>query len=392
LVAALRLGRHLAVVSDPRTREALGHRVARRLREIARVDEVVLEAPRADLASAEEVASRTRGAEALIAVGSGTINDLCKQASFATGRPYAVFATAPSMNGYLSGTASLARDGFKVSLGARCPVGVFLDLEVLAAAPPRLIRAGIGDVLCRTTAQADWLLAHLLLGTPYRETPFALQAEDEGPLLAATAAAVAGEPEAILRLVRLLVLSGLGMLLAGSSHPASMAEHLISHTLEMLHPELDALHGEQVGVATLTVSRLQHAILLAAEPPRIGPTTVDEAALSRVFGGALGRQCAAELRAKALGREAAAALARRLEEHWPRLRERLAAVMLPTATLEAALSAAGAPQTAEDLGLDPTSYRRAVRLARAVRNRFTILDLAADAGVLDRLLPDGAFD
>jgi glycerol-1-phosphate dehydrogenase [NAD(P)+] len=387
-VASLRLGRHLAVVGDPRTREALGHRVARRLREIASVEEVVLAAPRADLATAEEVIERTRGADALIAVGSGTINDLCKQAAFATGRPYAVFATAPSMNGYLSGTASLARGGFKVSVGARCPVGVFLDLEVLAAAPPRLIRAGIGDVLCRTTAQADWLLAHLLLGTPYRETPFLLQAEDEGPLLAATGAAVAGEPDAILRLVRLLVLSGLGMLLVGSSHPASMAEHLISHTLEMLHPRLDALHGEQVGVATLTVSRLQHAILLTAEPPRIGATPVDEAALIRVLGGTVGRQCALELRAKALDRDAAAALERRLEREWPRIRERLAAVMLPTATLERALFAAGAPMAPDDLGLDPALYRRAVRHARAIRNRYTVLDLAADAGLLDRLLVD----
>jgi glycerol-1-phosphate dehydrogenase [NAD(P)+] len=296
-----------------------------------------------------------------------------------------VFATAPSMNGYLSGTASLARDGLKVSLPARCAAGVFFELDVLAAAPKRLIRAGIGDVLCRTTAQADWLLAHLLLGTRYSPTPFALQAGDEGALLAATGDAVAGDPDAVLRLTRLLVLSGLGMLLAGSSHPASMAEHLISHTLEMLHPGLDALHGEQVGVATLTVSRLQHAILHAGKPPRLRPTDVDEEALARVFG-AVGRQCAAELRAKALDRDAAAALERRLDDEWPGLQERLVEVMLPTPTLERALAAADAPRTADDLGLEPPLYRRAVRHARAVRNRFTVLDLAADAALLDRLL------
>ena len=33
--------------------------------------------------------------DALIAIGSGTINDLCKYASAQDGKPYAVFATAP---------------------------------------------------------------------------------------------------------------------------------------------------------------------------------------------------------------------------------------------------------------------------------------------------------
>ena len=40
---------------------------------------------------------------------------------------------------------------------------------MLAAAPPRLIRAGLGDSACRSTAQADWLLSHMLLDRPYRQ-------------------------------------------------------------------------------------------------------------------------------------------------------------------------------------------------------------------------------
>ncbi|MEO0973902.1 MAG: YdeI/OmpD-associated family protein, partial [Pseudomonadota bacterium] len=43
----------------------------------------------------------------------------------------------------------------------------------------RLIRAGVGDSICRPTAQTDWLLSHLVLGTPYIEEPFAVLAEDE---------------------------------------------------------------------------------------------------------------------------------------------------------------------------------------------------------------------
>ena len=50
---------------------------------------------------------------------------------------------------------------------AHAPTGVFFDLAVLAAAPARMMRAGLGDTVCRTTAQVDWLLSHLLLDTAY---------------------------------------------------------------------------------------------------------------------------------------------------------------------------------------------------------------------------------
>ena len=126
----------------------------------------------------------------LIAVGSGTINDLCKYASALDGKPYAVFATAPSMNGYTSVNAAITVEGHKKSLPAQAAAGVFFDLEVLAAAPVRLIRAGLGDSVCRCTAQADWLLAHLLLGRPYRAR--ALRAARRGRAAPARGARSAG--------------------------------------------------------------------------------------------------------------------------------------------------------------------------------------------------------
>ena len=85
-------------------------------------------------------------------------------AAFQLGKPFAVFGTAPSMNGYTSPTAAVTVHGHKKSLPAAAALGVFLDIGVLAAAPARMIRAGLGDSLCRCTAQADWLLAHLLRG------------------------------------------------------------------------------------------------------------------------------------------------------------------------------------------------------------------------------------
>jgi glycerol-1-phosphate dehydrogenase [NAD(P)+] len=57
--------------------------------------------------------------------------------------------------------------------------------------------------------------------------------------------------------------------------------------------------------------------------------------------------------------------------------------MLPIARLRAALEAAGAPTTGVDLGLPSGFYRAAVLHAREIRDRYSILDLAGDAGLLE---------
>jgi glycerol-1-phosphate dehydrogenase [NAD(P)+] len=249
-----------------------------------------------------------------------------------------------------------------------------------------MIRAGLGDVLCRSTAQVDWLLSHLLLDTSYAEDPFAIQAADEQALLERAGGLAKGDPEAILALVRLLVLSGLGMLLVGSSHPGSMSEHGISHFIDMfLRPHPGSLHGEQVGVASLTMARLQAAILSHEEPPRLLSQALDEKVIRRRYG-PLAEDCLAAMRAKRLNGERARALNARLEARWPRLRCRLQAIAVAPERIEQAMRVAGAAMRPQDLGIAPAFYREAVRHAREIRERYGMLDLAADAGLLEALV------
>lgn len=384
LVGQLGLGRRLALVADPTTHRVLGARVERALAAIATIEPVRLpEHPHADAETVERIRAATKAADALVAVGSGTINDLCKQAAHLDGKPYAVFGTAPSMNGYSSANAAITVGGLKKSLAASVPAGVYLDLSVLAAAPKRMIRSGLGDSLCRATAEADWLLAHLLRGGGFRRAPFRLLAEDEGPLLAEADALVAGDREAMRRLARTLVLSGLGMLIAGGSQPASQGEHMIAHYAEMMGAaDLPAsFHGEQIGVTTLHMARLQHR-MLEAGPPVLRPTPVDGADLRRHFGPTVGAACEKELAAKTLSRDAAERLTEKLATGWSVLVERIGKVLRPVAELEAALAAAGAPRRGAELGWSPAFERTALVRARQIRNRYTFLDLAEEAGRL----------
>jgi glycerol-1-phosphate dehydrogenase [NAD(P)+] len=382
LVAALDLGRRLAMVADEDTYAALGQRVERALASRFTVQRIVLgRAPHADTDTLARLsAALDPGIDAVVAVGSGTINDLCKLAALARGCPQLVFATAPSMNGYTSLSASITEAGLKRSVRAATPVAAFFDLRVLAAAPIRLIRAGLGDSICRPTAQADWLLAHLLLDRPYREAPFALLAADEPALLAAPRALVGGDLAAMRGLVRTLVLSGFGMTIAGGSYPASQGEHLLSHYIEMMRsPGLPAaLHGEQIGVCALAMARLQDRILARDAPPVIRPTAVRRDDVLRRFGAERGEACWQELEAKRIDAVRAAQLTDRLATGWSAFRDRVRSVALGRDRMAEVLAAAGAPSAPRDLGWPDALLDEAIAHAREIRNRYTFLDFALD--------------
>ena len=393
LVAPLDLGDRLAVVADETTYAALGERVARALRPIAHVETVVLDRPHADVEDADRLAERLRGADGVVAVGSGTLNDLCKHVTAGDGRGYCVFGTAASMNGYTSTTASMMLpSGLKVSLPAHAPRGFFADIAVAAAAPKHLAAAGFGDCLCRSTAQIDWWLSHRLLSTAYRAAPYLIQAEDERRMNANAAGIGKGDIAAIGYLYRVLTLCGLGVSFTGMSNHGSMGEHQISHYIDCFagsrHP--GTLHGAQVGIASLTMARLQSLILDRETPPVVGPTRIDMDDMARRMGSDVAAECAAEWRKKALDADAADRLNARMAELWPDLRHECAAFALPAAEMAAMLEAAGGPTTAGELRLKPDLYAEAVLHCREMRERFSVLDVAADAGFLADFAADEA--
>ena len=386
LVAALKLGHRLAVVADLTTYEAMGARVTKALQSLGPVDTIVLDHPHADMANVRLLTEKLRGFDAAIAVGSGTVNDLVKYVTGLDGRNYGVFATAASMNGYTSSTASITLDsGLKVSLPSHAPAGFFVDLAVSAAAPPYLAASGYADCLARSVAQVDWWMSHRLLGTAYFKAPYIIQAADESELNARVAGLAKGDIAAFGYLYRVLTLCGLGISFTGVSHHGSMGEHQISHYIDCFagarHP--GSLHGQQVGIAALTMARLQQGMLAMDQPATVGATLIDEADMVRRFGKEVAVQCLAELKQKAFDTVGAARFNRSLREHWPQLRRELAAMMIPAGDMKRLLATAGGATTAAGLGVPVDFYREAIVYCREMRNRYSFLDIAADAGTLE---------
>jgi len=386
LVAGLGMAGPFAVVADADTWDAMGARVAAALKPLGAVKPVVMAHPHADLATAAGLRSRLEGAAGVVAVGSGTVNDLAKYVTAQDGRRYAVFGTAASMNGYTSTTASMTLDsGLKVSLPAHGPAGFFVDLAVNAAAPARLASAGFGDCLCRSVAQIDWWMSHRLLGTAYHVEPYEIETPDEAALNARAAGVGARAPTALGYLHRVLTLCGLGISFTGVSNHGSMGEHQISHYVDCFagdrHP--GTLHGQQVGVASLAMARIQQAMLASETPPVLRPTRVDPADMARRMGAEIAAQCAAEYRRKALDEAGAARLNARLRALWPDLRRECLAMAIPVAEMTRLLRAAGGATTATELGAPAALWREAVRHGHEMRNRYSFADLACDAGLLD---------
>lgn len=383
LVGALVEGKHIALITDAITHVVMGTRVQHALASRFHVQSIVLPgSPRADVETVARIeAALEPTIDAVVAVGSGTLNDLSKMVAFQRDVPQMVFATAPSMNGYTSLSASITIDGVKRSFRTRTPVGVFFDLGVLAAAPLRLIRAGLGDSACRPTAQADWLLSHLLLDRPYREAPFAMLDEDQAALFGQTRGLVSGDLAVMRHLVRTLVLSGFGMTLCNGSYPASQGEHLLSHYIEMMRPAdaAAAFHGEQVGVCTVAMALVQDQLLARATPPVLRPASVTREHVVSHFGDTMAESIWRELQDKLFDAQRTEALNARLANEWSDMRERIASVTIGAPVHRELLEAAGAPVEPAALGWSTSMFDHAVRHAREIRNRYTFLDLLADS-------------
>ena len=255
---------HIFLVADNYTYEAAGRQVEQLLDQAGlayhkRVFQTETPLVPNEYALGSVLAAMTSQDDMLLAVGSGTLNDVTKYVSARTGIPYVIAATAPSRDGYASTVAPTILDGFKTTLPAVYPAAIVADVDILKDAPMPMLTAGFGDIIGKFTSLADWRLSHQLNGEYYcPEVAGVIEAAVE--TCAANAKALAQrEPQAIQAVTEALILSGLAMGMVGVSRPASGAEHQMAHYWEMdalRRGEVHPLHGNAVGVGTVLAASL----------------------------------------------------------------------------------------------------------------------------------------
>ena len=383
------------LIADGDTARAAGREVERVLRQSGvGIETLLLDEPvKADEVALKHVAERiTPEHHFLLAVGSGTINDIVKRTGFEAGLPYLVCPTAPSMNGYTSSIAAMTINGLKQTLEARPPKAVIADIEVVAQAPIAMIRSGLGDLLSKSVSLADWKLAHRIRDDAYCPLPSEMMASISQQCFAHAEAIGRGERAAIRELMEGLILSGFSMVVAGSSSPASGGEHLISHYWDMAAEEdgrPHALHGAQVGVATLVTAKL-YEILSQWTPDRIDVDAlvaaheswdVVDARLRRTHKASYA-SVREQAKAGYFSGEALRGELTKIKREWDNIWRDLSGVPRPFEEIKRVLEKAGAPIKVADLGLDHTALRAALLNAKDIRARYTVLDFAHELGLL----------
>ena len=331
-------GRRVLLVADERTQRFLP-----RVREktgLFGCDEFVYPSlePVADEEAVAALAGRARGYDYLLAVGAGTLNDLCKYAGSLTGTRCGVYPTAPSMDGFTSGVTPLIEGGKKITRAAQTVSDVLIDYEVLCGAPRLMTGAGVGDILAKYCCLADWRLSSLLTGEKVNEEAFSLMLRAVRACDDALPALVRGEDAGVKKLMEALLVSGYAMVIAGNSRPASGAEHHISHFLEMdflRRGEPIPLHGVKVGLGTMVSLWLYHAL---------------------------------RRRPAFAGKEQACAEADKLP---------------PPEYAENVLRSFGCPVRFSGLGVSKETVRRMLFEAYTIRDRFTILTLYCTRGWME---------
>lgn len=339
---------------------------------------------------AADVRRRADGSPLIIAVGSGTVNDLGKYTAHQLQIPYWCVPTAPSMNGYTSSIAAVKAAGVKRTLPSAPPKAIYIQPEILRNAPFKLRQAGYCDVMAKSVSDADWQIESLLFGGSYCTLPSAIVAESEGLYIERPESIAVGEKEAVDALFHGLLISGIAMSLAGSSAPASGGEHLLSHFWDMreaLTGRVPEYHGLQVGagivMSAVCYEKLQNTDVGALRPMAEQCFRADTDAIQTVW-----QQFAPEIRRRFNMKKALLLqFDDLLPRNWPRIRPLLASVP-PARVFLDRIRRTGYPMTLSALNLTPGEFMLSARCARTIRERITILDLAAHAGVLEAAAED----
>ncbi len=360
-----------------------------------------------DIDSARQLAEGLTGYSAVLAVGSGSITDVSKYARHLavekSGRPMAFinFPTAASVTAYTSALAVLTVDGVKRTLPAEPAEAIVCDLRTLAGAPQAMTAAGFGDVLARSVAYGDWFIASQLEMDGFSQVPSRLLECAEQAMIDRAEDVAANRLAGVRAVTEAVLLAGMAMSLVNQTAPISGWEHVISHFLDLTaaHDGREpALHGGQVGVATLVAARAYERTWGTLDLDRLTAETTDRDVadyrrrIERMFAvyDASGRMAAEVWREfeqkltrwqRVIDTRRTFAARKRAEEYDDFLRQNVRS----SSAIESALQRAGAPCDFDKLDepIGPNSALAAINNGHLIRSRFTLGDVLEQSGWLN---------
>jgi len=310
--------------------------------------------------------------------------------------PYMVCATAASVDGYSSfGAAIRSPEGAKQTYSCPAPRAIVADLDVMRTAPSWMAASGFADLMAKVPAGADWILAYELGASEWHDSSWHTVQDGLKDAISDPEGVAAMRTEPLSRFVEGLMLGGFAMQDMQSSRPASGAEHLFSHLLEMRDHTFKGdivPHGIQVGVFTLFMCRVYEKILsfdytkldVDACLKNWKPLDEQERIGAGAFAGTLFPELGVKtVRSKYVDTDT---MRKRLESfraRWPEIKARLEGQLVPSTEIERRLRIVGAPATPEEIGTSVAASLADAKRTIFMRDRYMALDFLSLTGQLD---------
>jgi len=340
-------GEKVLVVSDIHTYEVQGEQVISCLKEKDfKVSSIVFDDEELipDEKSIGTILMHTKPElDGIIAVGSGTINDLVRFVVSRLGIPFLSIPTAPSMDGYASAVSPLILKNRKITFPGVTAAAILGDIDIIRQAPMDMIQAGFGDIIGKKIALSDWILSTKINNEYFCEYAAGLVENAANICIENVYNICSRDTDGIKELMKALILSGLAISIVGESRPASGTEHLLAHYFEMeflKRGRKTIHHGTAVAIGTLLSTMMYHYIFD-----------------SREF---------------------------KNTENAKEIKEELMKYVPNTLEVEKWLKAIGLSKYPMDYGIERDLLKEAFLKSRFTRKRYTILSYAAEIGVLER--------
>lgn len=336
-----------------------------------------------------------RDLDLVVAVGTGSINDMCRFFSYQMNVPYAIVATAAPMDGFASSGAALMVDNIKQTIPAQTPLFIIGDTDILCGAPARMISAGLGDLLGKFTCLNDWRVSKIVNDEYYCDTVVNLVKDCIENVLKNADKAASRDPKVIGDIMEGLVLIGVAMSFVGNSRPAAGCEHHLNHyweAIEIQNGQIPVLHGIEVGLAEVVILKMTE-FLRESRPDfdaaREKAKQYDQAAweekMKEVYGTASDAFIELEHESKKNDPEGRLKRIDKIEENWDEIVKLMNDYMPSAERMIEILKSLDAPYFPSQVGFSDEMLYNALVYGKENRARYTLLSMMGDLGVLEDL-------
>jgi len=395
------LGRRCVLVADNITYEVAGKAVQDALTSagyevtasvVRREDEMLPD----ETASGEVLLSILPETDFLISVGSGSVTDITRINATRTKLPFVAVGTAASMDGYTSVVAPLLLRQVKIQRAGVSPDIIVCDLDVMSTAPLQMAASGVGDVMGKYIANADWMLGNIINGEPYCPVCASMVMDAAGQIIANIDEIAKKSEKGMRALTEALILSGLSILIMGNSRAAASIEHNIAQYWEMQlvqQGRVPPKHGASVGVATLLVwpffLRFAGEDLSKLDLGKIEATRISRADREKWMIHAFGEEGGRDIMRENPGDFLTwTEQERRIRTAQARFAEIQAVIsaMPPRADIEQALRTLGGDLVPDDEGISAELLDLSLHCGKDYRTRYTLMKLLDECGLLEEYL------